>query len=283
MAAVERLGLRWVSLGNPPACPTAAPPRLGPDASFHSPADATPRLGRPPAQGEGRATSCRHGQRAAHRPAPGSCVPAVTMVKDETYSHSKYSKWFSKEDTAAMPRARVTRCLVHYKKMREVAAAIRGMNIHEAIAYLNRVLEKQAGIPARVHTGGCGRHGVGKLVNAPGNCVMFPTKPTKAMIWILNNVLAGKTCEKLDDTERAALVLAHVQVNRSPKMRRRTYRAHGRISAYMRSPCHVEVIAKPRDMTVPSEAGKEEAEAAKRLTRKSMARLRLRLGQGATA
>jgi large subunit ribosomal protein L17e len=183
-----------------------------------------------------------------------------------------------------MPRGKVTHCPVHYKQMREVGASIMGKNIHDAIKYLNRVLEKQAGIPALVHTGGVGHHSVGKLVKAPGNAVMFPTKAVKAMLWILNNVLAGKTCEKFTDSQKESLTLVHVQVNRAPKSRRRTYRAHGRITAYMRSPCHVEVIAKPADMTVPSEATKEEKAAApQRLTRKSMARLRVRLANGASA
>merc|ERR1712150_399416 len=42
------------------------------------------------------------------------------------------------------------------------------------------------------------------------------------------------------DTEH--LVVDHIQVNRAPKMRRRTYRAHGRINPYMSSPCHIEVV-----------------------------------------
>merc|ERR1712059_193270 len=37
------------------------------------------------------------------------------------------------------------------------------------------------------------------------------------------------------------LVVEHIQVNRAPKMRRRTYRAHGRINPYMSSPCHIEI------------------------------------------
>ena len=32
------------------------------------------------------------------------------------------------------------------------------------------------------------------------------------------------------------------KVNRAPHMRRRTYRAHGRINPYMSSPCHIEVV-----------------------------------------
>ena len=37
------------------------------------------------------------------------------------------------------------------------------------------------------------------------------------------------------------LYMKSVKVNRAPKMRRRTYRAHGRINPYMSSPCHIEV------------------------------------------
>ena len=43
------------------------------------------------------------------------------------------------------------------------------------------------------------------------------------------------------------LVVDHVQVNRAALMRRRTYRAHGRINAYMSSPCHIEVILTEKD------------------------------------
>jgi large subunit ribosomal protein L17e len=42
------------------------------------------------------------------------------------------------------------------------------------------------------------------------------------------------------DSDR--LVVEHIHVNRAPKMRRRTYRAHGRINPYMSSPCHIELI-----------------------------------------
>ena len=37
-------------------------------------------------------------------------------------------------------------------------------------------------------------------------------------------------------------MLTILQVNRAPKMRRRTYRAHGRINPYMSSPCHIEIV-----------------------------------------
>lgn len=34
-------------------------------------------------------------------------------------------------------------------------------------------------------------------------------------------------------------------MNQAPKLRRRTYRAHGRINPYMSSPSHIELILEP--------------------------------------
>lgn len=38
------------------------------------------------------------------------------------------------------------------------------------------------------------------------------------------------------------LYISHIQVNMAPRIRRRTYRAHGRINPYVSNPCHIEVI-----------------------------------------
>ena len=48
-----------------------------------------------------------------------------------------------------------------------------------------------------------------------------------------------------------SLVIEHIQVNKAPKMRRRTYRAHGRINPYMSSPCHSEMILTEKEQIVP--------------------------------
>lgn len=48
-----------------------------------------------------------------------------------------------------------------------------------------------------------------------------------------------------------SLVIEHIQVNKAPKMRRRTYRAHGRINPYMSSPCHIEMILTEKEQIVP--------------------------------
>merc|ERR1712113_1358648 len=60
------------------------------------------------------------------------------------------------------------------------------------------------------------------------------------------------------------LVIDHIQVNRAPKMRRRTYRAHGRINPYMSSPCHIEMILVEREQAIakPEEGFTEETQKA---------------------
>ncbi len=41
-------------------------------------------------------------------------------------------------------------------------------------------------------------------------------------------------------------------MNRAAKMRRRTYRAHGRINPYMSSPCHIEIcLVEKEQVTYP--------------------------------
>ena len=56
------------------------------------------------------------------------------------------------------------------------------------------------------------------------------------------------------DIER--LVISHCQINRAPKGRRRTYRAHGRINPYMNSPSHIEIWAAIKEDDVKKEAPK---------------------------
>ena len=58
-------------------------------------------------------------------------------------------------------------------------------------------------------------------------------------------------CLSLQGLDVDSLVIEHIQVNKAPKMRRRTYRAHGRINPYMSSPCHIEMILTEKEQIVP--------------------------------
>lgn len=194
-------------------------------------------------------------------------------------SHKYSNQDFLEEDGEA--KIAKTRCgymRVHFKKAREVGHAIKGMSLLKAKWYLEQVLEKKRGVPMKRFTGGCGRHAVGKLESAPGNCVAFPVKATKLFLDLLSNVQANAE-EASKGLDASLLEITHVQVNRAPKTRRRTYRAHGRIGKYEGSPCHIEIQV--------TEAGAEVEKAADaaqpRLTAKRAAQLRITAGGGAAS
>ena len=64
------------------------------------------------------------------------------------------------------------------------------------------------------------------------------------------DVSSYKECSA-KNLEVADLSVEHSQVNMAPKGRRRTFRAHGRINAYMRVPSHIEVILAEKAEPVP--------------------------------
>merc|ERR1711879_930799 len=68
----------------------------------------------------------------------------------------------------------------------------------------------------------------------------WPTKSVKIVQGMLDNMLANANTKQL---EAENLIISHVQVNAAAKGRRRTYRAHGRITPYQSHPCHVEMWA----------------------------------------
>lgn len=71
------------------------------------------------------------------------------------------------------------------------------------------------------------------------------------------------------------LVVDHIQVNRAPKMRRRTYRAHGRINPYMSSPCHIEVVLVEKEQAFSKTAANEPEK--KKVSKKKMKRQKLQM------
>ncbi|KAK7798152.1 hypothetical protein U0070_012322 [Myodes glareolus] len=107
------------------------------------------------------------------------------------------------------------RILQHVQNTRETAQAIKGMHIRKATKYLKDVTFKKQCVPFRRYNGG-----------------------------IESNA-------ELKGLEVDSLAIEHIQVNKGPKMRRRTYRAHGRINPYMSSPCHIEMILTEKEQIVP--------------------------------
>eukprot|EP00069_Balaena_mysticetus_P001427 bmy_15280T0 len=104
---------------------------------------------------------------------------------------------------------------VHFKNTRETAQVIKGMHIQKATKYLKDVTLKKQCVPFRRYNGGV------------------------------------ESNDELKGLDVDSLVIEHIQVNKAPKMRHRTYRAHGRINPYMSSPCHIEMILTEKEQIVP--------------------------------
>eukprot|EP00933_Yihiella_yeosuensis_P045227 TRINITY_DN40569_c0_g1_i1.p1 TRINITY_DN40569_c0_g1~~TRINITY_DN40569_c0_g1_i1.p1 ORF type:complete len:182 (-),score=30.68 TRINITY_DN40569_c0_g1_i1:68-613(-) len=147
----------------------------------------------------------------------------------------KYSKQVQGDEKIAKASGRNLR--VSFKNTRETAAAISGMNLQKAQLYLKNVIAHKDIIPFTRYNGGVGRAAQAKKYGVPQG--RWPLKSCKFLLDLLQNAEANADANSMDVEE---LVVSHIQVNQAPQMRRRTYRAHGRINAYRSSPSHIELI-----------------------------------------
>lgn len=161
----------------------------------------------------------------------------------------KYAQEAQDVNTSVKTRGSYLR--VSFKNTHEVIEAIKGMKLRRAQKYLQDVIQHKDAIPFRKFTGGIGHHAQAKRHNAVA--CRWPEKACRYVLDLLQNAASNAGERDLDvDT----LFVSHAQVNKAPYMRRRTYRAHGRINAYMSSPCHVEIIfsAKSEQVAKPADA-----------------------------
>merc|ERR1711926_70974 len=163
-------------------------------------------------------------------------------------------------------KAKGSNLRVHFKNTRETAQAIKKMPLHRATAYLKNVVEQKEIIPFRRFMGGVGRHAQAKVHGTSQG--RWPKKSAEFLLHLLKNAESNAEYKGLDADH---LVVDHIQVNRAPKMRRRTYRAHGRINPYMSSPCHIEVVLVEKEQAfakVPSAAEPEKKKVSQKKLKK---------------
>ncbi|KAG5175884.1 ribosomal protein L22/L17 [Tribonema minus] len=178
---------------------------------------------------------------------------------------TRYAKEAENPAKASKARGAYLRC--HFKHLREVAHNIRGKSCVEAVRFLEDVLKFKRAVTFTKFTGGVGRHAQGKLVNAPGDKVRWPQKATKVVLGLVKNAESNAVTKGLDVDK---LVITHIMANHAPQQRRRTYRAHGRINAYMSTPGHFELILAEKAVQVPKAAE------APKLSRKQVAAARFK-------
>merc|ERR1712038_1839961 len=179
---------------------------------------------------------------------------------------TKYST--DPENPSKSCKARGSYLRVHFKNTHETAQATKKMHIRKAYRYLKDVVEKKQIIPFRRFNGGVGRKAQAKAHGCTQG--RWPEKSAEFLLQLLKNAESNADVKGLDVD---SLVIDHGQVNKAPYMRRRTYRAHGRINPYMSSPCHIEMILTEREQVVPR--AEEEVEV-KKVSKKKLAREKLK-------
>merc|ERR1711872_832642 len=122
------------------------------------------------------------------------------------------------------------------KNTRETAQAIKNMHLKRAVKYLKNVAAKKEIVPFRRFSGCAGRKAQCKQFKCTQG--RWPKKSAEFLLQLLKNAESNAELKGLDTDH---LVIESIQVNAAPKMRRRTYRAHGRINPYMSSPSHIEI------------------------------------------
>jgi large subunit ribosomal protein L17e len=134
---------------------------------------------------------------------------------------------------------------VHFKNTYETAKAIKGMKLEKAQQYLEQVLKHERCVPFTKFDGATGRTGQAQEFGLTHG--RWPEKSVKIVQGLLVNAKANAETKGLNLEN---LVISNVQVNQAVCNRRRTFRAHGRINAYMSSNCHVLIRCEEFDKTV---------------------------------
>eukprot|EP01063_Lacrimia_lanifica_P001384 TRINITY_DN106_c0_g1_i1.p2 TRINITY_DN106_c0_g1~~TRINITY_DN106_c0_g1_i1.p2 ORF type:complete len:190 (+),score=92.99 TRINITY_DN106_c0_g1_i1:61-630(+) len=151
------------------------------------------------------------------------------------------------KDDANAAKAKGSDLRVHFKNTWQVARAVRGMPLKAAQTYLEQVMDHKRCIPYIRFSHAAGRTPQAKEFGLTQG--RWPRKSVELIQGLLKNVESNAENKGLTDVNE--LKISHAVVQRAQKIRRRTYRAHGRVGAYMASPCHVEVIVEKRDAPVP--------------------------------
>uniref|UniRef100_A0A8C2V5F8 Large ribosomal subunit protein uL22 n=1 Tax=Chinchilla lanigera TaxID=34839 RepID=A0A8C2V5F8_CHILA len=157
-------------------------------------------------------------------------------------------------------KSRGSNLRVHCKNTRETAQAIEGVRIRKGTVYLKDVTLKKQCVPFRRYSGGAKQWGWTQGQRP---------KKVRNLLHTLKNAEGSAELKGLDVDSP---VIERIHVNRAPKMRRRTYRAHGRINPYMSSPCHIEMIL-TKEQVVPKP--EEEVARKKKIAQKKLKRQKL--------
>ncbi|KAI5186103.1 large subunit ribosomal protein L17e [Nematocida homosporus] len=144
---------------------------------------------------------------------------------------------------AAMKNAKIS-----YKNTHQTVTILRGMWLTSAIKYMDDVLARQRCIPMRKYNGGVPRRAQAKEFGVLQG--RWPEKSVTQVKSILKSMQKTAVHKGLDASK---MKIMHAQVQRAPIIHNRTYRAHGRVTAWNKSPCHIELVAEEQLGAIPAE------------------------------
>ena len=174
------------------------------------------------------------------------------------------------ENASKSAKARGSYLRVHFKNTRETAQAIKHMHLKRAVRYLKNVMAKKEIVPFRRFSACAGRKAQAKQFHTTQG--RWPKKSAEFLLQLLKNAESNAEFKGLDTDH---LVIESIQVNAAPKMRRRTYRAHGRINPYMSSPSHIEVILAEKEQAVLRPSAGEDEPVKKKVSQKKLKRQKM--------
>lgn len=165
-------------------------------------------------------------------------------MKKVTTNYAYTPKNEDKAVKSAMKDAKIS-----FKNTHQTVTILRGMWLVSAIRYLEDVLAHKRCIPMKRFNGGVPRVAQAKEFGAlQGRWPEKSVIQVKCMLKHMQNIAV----EKGLDVSKVKIM--HAQVNRAPIIHSRTYRAHGRVTAWNKSPCHIEMVAEEQLGEIPAEA-----------------------------
>lgn len=153
-------------------------------------------------------------------------------------------------DPANSVKAALHDVKVSFKNTRETCSTLRGRSFENCVQYLNNVIAKKECVPMRRYCSGVHATPQARAFSGKVECVKgrWPASSCKTMIRIMDNIKANALQKNIDVKD---LVIKMVSVNRARIIPGRCFRAHGRVNAFNKSPCHIQMVCVKKSEHVP--------------------------------
>lgn len=153
-------------------------------------------------------------------------------------------------DPANSVKAALHNAKVSFKKTRETCSTLRGRTVDECVEYLENVMKKKECVPFRRYRYGVHATSQARAFDSKYACTMgrWPLKSCETVLKLLKNIKANAAQRSL---EAGTLVVKMISVNRAPIVHGRCFRAHGRVNAFNKSPCHLQIVCVKKAEEVP--------------------------------